>query len=483
MRYAEAQPLVSRRPPGHREIPLYRDIASQLGKLIARGSYRPGDRIPSTRELSRKLGVGINTIMHAYELLESGGLIEARPQSGYYVSLARPKAFEGAPAPVSVGHLPIEVMLSLADERLVPLGRGAPSPDLLPVGKLSRILAGQARSQSAECASYAPRDGVKRLRQQIAKRSLDYGCAFAPDQIVITSGCVEAVTLALHATCAAGDTVMVESPVYYTFLNSIQQMGLKVLEIPSTPNEGINLDVLAYALEHNRVQACLVISNFGNPLGGLMPDEKKRELVRLLARHEIVLIEDDVYGDLGFGRVRPPAFQAYDENGLVLLCSSFSKTVAPGYRVGWIAPGKFLNRVRALKSLFNLSSATPTQLAIAEFLSSGGYDRHLRATCRILRDRIGRMRDCVSRQFPAGTVATMPAGGYFLWLEMPAGIDGFSLYERCLRQGIGIAPGTLFTASGRFRNCVRLNCSYWSREIEQAVATAGRLARASRTLK
>lgn len=213
---------------------------------------------------------------------------------------------------------------------------------------------------------------MKRLRVQIARRGLDAGCALSPEDLVVTAGCVEAVTLALQATCRPGDTVAIESPCYYTFLNSIQWLGLKVLEIPSTLREGLNLDVLDYAIRHNPVRACIVIANFNNPLGSVMPDEKKRELVLLLAKHEIPLIEDDVYGDLGFMPARPTVAKAHDDRGLVITCSSFSKTLAPGYRVGWIVPGRFQEQVERLKTLFNIATASPTQLAIAEFLASGG---------------------------------------------------------------------------------------------------------------
>lgn len=367
-------------------------------------------------------------------------------------------------------------MQSLRDERLIPLGRGTPNSALLPAAKLNRMLATQVRSFGPACISYAAAAGVERLRIQIAKRSLDSGCALTPDQIVVTSGCVEAVTLALQATCRTGDTVIVESPVYYTFLNSMQWMGLKVLEVPASPADGISLDVLRYALRQHAVRACLLISNFNNPLGSLMPDEKKRELVRLLAEHEVPLIEDDVYGDLGFGPRRPSAFKAYDDAGLVLYCSSFSKTLAPGYRVGWIAPGRFQERIEGLKSLFNLATATPTQLAVAEFLSIGGYDRHLRTLRRTFQQHLARMRDSILRHFPAGTRVTNPGGGYLLWVELPGKANALRLYEKALAAGISVAPGPLFSTSNAFPNCLRLNASFWSDRSAQAVVTLGRLA-------
>ena len=468
---------------------LYEEVADRIGGMIEKGTYRPGERIPSIRDLSRQMRVSINTVMQAYAHLENVGMVEARPQSGYYVHSrllepeARPankKATEDlAPNPVTLGDIPFQVMRNISNISFIPLGGGIPNPDLLPIDKLNRMLATESRRFRIQSVSYSTASGIKRLRTQIAKRSLDSGCALSPEDIVITSGCVEAVMLALQATCRPGDTVAIGSPVYYTFLNSIQWIGLKVLEIPSTPREGMNLEVLSYAIRHNPVHACIIISNFNNPLGSLMPDEKKQELVALLAKHNIPLIEDDVYGDLAFGPVRPTAVKAYDKKGLVLLCSSFSKTLAPGYRVGWIVPGRFQEKVVRLKALLNIATASPTQLAIAEFLTNGGYDHHLRTIRRIYARQVAQVRDAVGRHFPRGTRVTRPEGGFILWVEMPEEIDAFRLYEEALQKGISIAPGTIFTTTGdKFSNCIRLNAAFWSERIEQALETLGGMAEA-----
>ncbi len=465
---------------------LYEEIATKIGDLIERGTYRAGERIPSVRELSRQMRVSINTVMEAYTHLENRRMVEARPKSGFYVCsrLAEPEAppangdakEELAACPVALGDVPLRVMRSLARPDLVPLGRGVPNPELLPVDRLNRMLAAEARRFRSESVAYASPAGAKRLRIQVARRSLDAGCALSPDDIVITAGCVEAVTLALQATCRPGDTVAIESPAYYTFLNSLQWLGLKVLEIPSAPREGMNLAVLDYAIRHNPVQACIVIPNFNTPLGSRMPDEKKRELVALLARRDIPLIEDDVYGDLSFGPSRPRVCKAWDRKGLVLTCSSFSKTLAPGYRIGWIAAGRYRQTIERLKSLFNIATASPTQLAIAEFLTSGGYERHLRSIRHVHAERVAQLREAVGRCFPPGTRVTRPEGGYVLWVEMPQEVDAFRLYEQALEAGISIAPGMLFTTGDKFRNCIRLNAAFWSRSVERAVEVLGRIA-------
>jgi DNA-binding transcriptional MocR family regulator len=466
---------------------LYEEVAERIGAMIASGTYRPGERVPSVRGLSRQLRVSVNTVLQSYAHLENVGLIEARPQSGYYVSSPLPvpgsQAIKPAvayhpPSDVVLGEVPLRIMRAIADSSLVPLARGAPNPELLPADKLNRMLATESRRFRSQSLAYGSAQGLRKLRLQIAKRSLTAGCTLQPEEIVITSGCVEAVTLALQAICRPGDTVAIASPVYYTFLNSIQWMGLKVLEIPATPGEGMSLDVLGYAIEQTPVRACLTIANFNNPLGSVMPDEKKRDLVRLLARHDIPLIEDDVYGDLAFGPVRPSSTKAFDEKGLVLYCSSFSKTLAPGYRVGWIVPGRFQQRIEHLKALFNIATATPTQLAIAEFLANGGYDHHLRTLRRAYARQVAQVRDAIGRHFPAGTRVSRPDGGFVLWVELPEKVDAMRLFEEALREGIGIAPGPLFTTGDRFRNCIRVSAAFWSERIEQALETLGGLAQA-----
>lgn len=463
---------------------LYEEVAARIGDMIAKETYRAGERIPSIRALSRQMRVSVNTVMEAYGRLENLGVIEARPQSGYYVCtkpaetprrVDRAKAGEIAPHSVILGDVALEVMRAIANPALVPLGGGIPNSDLSPVAKLNRMLASESRRFPLQSISYPPPQGHQRLRTQIARRCLTAGCSLTQEEIVITSGCIEALNLALQAVCRPGDTVAIGSPVYPTFLKSIQWMGLKVLEIPSS-GCGMNLEVLDYLIRHNRINACITIANFNNPLGSLMPVDRKRELVALLAKHEIPLIEDDVYGDLAYGDSRPTSTKAFDELGLVLYCSSFSKTLAPGYRVGWIAPGRFRQKVSQLKSLLNIATSSPVQLAMAEFITNGGYDHHLRSLRRIYARQTALVREAVSRHFPTGTRVSRPEGGYILWVEMPEGFNAFRLYEAALREGIGIAPGTIFTLGEGYGNCFRLNAAFWSEQVEQALETLGGLA-------
>jgi DNA-binding transcriptional MocR family regulator len=295
---------------------------------------------------------------------------------------------------------------------------------------------------------------------------------------VITSGCVEGVVLALRAICRPGDTVVIETPVYFNFLQMIQDLGLKALEIPTSARGGISLDALEYALDRNagEVKACIVISNFNNPLGSRMSDEDKQRLVEMLDVRQIPLIEDDIYGDLSYSDDRPSVAKSFDRNGNVLLCSSFSKTLAPGYRVGWIAAGRYQELIERGKMLANIATASPTQLAIAEFLANGGYEHHLRSIRRVYARQVAQMGDAIGRAFPEGTRVSRPQGGFFLWVEMPAGVDSLGLYRQARALGITIAPGLIFSVEGKHLNCIRLNAACWNPTVEVAVETLGRLA-------
>jgi len=466
---------------------LYERLGSEITALIDGGTYKPGDKLPSIRQLRSRFSVSINTVMQAYAVLEDQRLIEARPQSGYYVCARAPEIREEplsgkrviAPAEVTISDLCQQVIRNMTNEQLLPLGSAIPHPTHLPVDKLSRIMAGELRRFGRQSTSYMMPPGCERLRKQIARRSILAGFSVRPDEVLITSGCVEAVLLALRATCRAGDTIAVESPFYFNFLQLVAEMGLKTLEIPSTPKEGISIEALRYAIEHNRISACLVIPNFGNPLGSLMPDERKKELVGLLAEHDIPLIEDDIYGDLIFGNERPIAAKSFDRKGLVIYCSSFSKTIAPGYRVGWTIGGRYQKEMERLKMMINLATASPTQLALAEFLATGGYDHHLRAIRRIYARNISQMTELIARHFPPGTRMTRPRGGFILWVEMPEGVDSLQLYQQALQQGISITPGPLFSLSEKFGNHIRLSAAYLDEKVERAIETLGRLAAAN----
>lgn len=462
---------------------LYDQVADDVARLIQAGTYRPGDRLPSVRKLSRQKQVSISTVLQAYLQLENRGLVEARPQSGYYVrhpvdnELPEPIISSPRPDPaqVSIQELTMMVLRDTTNPNLVQLGTAIPNPDLLPTAKFSRIIAALAREAEDRANQYDLPPGYEGLRIQIAQRAVEANCNLTPNDIVITSGCMEAIDLSLRATCRPGDVVAIESPIYFGMLQSLEALGLKALEIPTHPRDGINLAALQFAIEHHPVRACLVISNFNNPLGSCIPDDSKKELVNLLSRHEIPLIENNITGEIYFSERRPSTCKAYDSKGLVMLCASFSKDIIPGYRVGWVVPGKLQSQVEWLKYTANVGSATLPQMAVARFLEGSGYDHHLRRIRREYAYNVRQMSQAVVAYFPAGTRVTRPAGGFVLWVQLPANVDSLALYKASLNAGITLTPGYLFSATQQYRNFIRLNAACWTLEIERAIQTLGGL--------
>jgi len=460
---------------------LYEKIVSSIAQLIQEGTYRPGERIPSVRQMSKQQEVSISTVLQAYLVLENRGVIEARPQSGYYVRtpefdrLREPETSSPStdPSLVSLHELMMMVLRDTLNPELTQLGAALPNLELLPTARLNRILARLARQSGEEAHQYDLPPGLEELRVQIAQRSLSNGCQFSPNDIVITSGAIEAIDLCLHAVCKPGDIVAIESPMYFGTLQSLEVHGLRALEIPTHQRDGISLDALRFAIEHNAIKAVLVISNFNNPLGSCIPDDKKKELVELLTAHNIPLIENDVSGEIYFTDKRPSAAKAYDTEGLVMLCSSFSKDISPALRVGWVAPGRYKAEIEWLKFTVNASTATLPQMAVAEFLVSGGYDHHLRHIRREYAKNVDLLSQAVTNYFPPETRVTRPTGGFVLWAQLPENIDSLELYKLALQNNITITPGYLFSPTNQFSNFIRLNAAAWSYPIERAVERLG----------
>jgi len=461
----------------------YQQLADHLTELIRQGTYPAASRIPSVRQMSQQQGVSISTVLQAYYLLEDQGLIEARPQSGYYVRgrvkerLPEPEMSSPGrdPSQVSLHELVMMLMNDSRNPNLVQLGAALPNSEYLPTKKINRIITNILRHNRVDVHQYQFPPGLDALRSQIARRAVNAGCSLSPNEILITSGGIEAVDLCLHAVCRPGDIVAIESPMYFGTLQTLEVHGLRVLEIPTHPRDGISLSALEFALEHNPIRAVLTISNFNNPLGSQIPDDKKRDLVEMLARRDIPLIENDVSGEIYFGEKRPMVCKAFDKKGLVMLISSFSKDIGPGLRVGWAAPGRFRAELEWLK--FTVSAASPTlpQMAVAEFLESGGYEHHLRRIRREYARNVDLLSGAVMRYFPAGTRLTRPSGGCVLWVQLPASVDSLELYKLALMGGITLVPGYVFSATQQFPNFIRLNAAEFSYSTERAVERLGEM--------
>ncbi|MFT5011572.1 MAG: DNA-binding transcriptional MocR family regulator [Patiriisocius sp.] len=466
---------------------LYATLAGHIATSIDKGIYLPGDRLPGVRSASENEGVSPATVVSAYHHLEREGYIEARPRSGYYVKprlqygLQEPRTTKPSksPQPVTGQSLVLRLIQNISDPNIIQLGANAPDSSYLPDRAIERAINKAMRHTSGWNATYQAPPGLPALRQQIAKRMSANGCITHPDHITITSGCQEAIFLTLKSVTKPGDIVAIESPTYYGLLQVIDTLGLKALEIPTDPRTGISITALQLALEQWPVKACVVVPNFNNPTGALMPDDAKQALVTLINRHEdVTLIEDDIYGDLFFDGRRPGLLKSLDIKGNVVHCASFSKTLSPALRIGWIASEALSDTVQYQKFVTNCATNTLGQLTVSDLLASGYYDKHLKSLRLGISQSISRILENVVKYFPADVKASRPAGGMSLWLELPKGTNTTHISNQALTDNISVAPGAIFSSSPiKYQHCLRLNCAVaWSPRVEQALKTLGKLA-------
>jgi len=473
--------------PGFR----YQQLAHELEEKISGGQYRVGERLPSLRNLHNRTGLSITTIAQAYMELEARGLVEPREKSGYFVRplvkdvLPMPQIGEhpaSRPRKVRVNSLAESILSTIRDPKMRPFGAALPADQLLPVRQLAR----SARTVLGKYFTggglhYDSAQGVPALKRQIAARSIGFCGGIDAEDMVVTNGCMDAIQLCLRAVTQPGDIVVTESPTFTCYLQLIEQLGLFALELPTSPSTGIDLESLEEALftwvwRRNRVAACLLNPSFHNPRGFDMPIDRRKELVLMIAAHGIALIEDDVFGELSFGASRPVPLKSFDTQGLVLYCSSFSKTLAPDFRVGWVLPGRFREQILRLKFNSTIAQAKLPQLILADFLENGHYDRHLRKLRMAIKNQMASTAQAIARYFPEGTKLTAPAGGYMLWVELAPQVDGVELFHLAKGEKIYIFPGTISSSTGRFKNCIRISCGApWSEEMEDGMRRLGAL--------
>ncbi|MEA4857309.1 MAG: PLP-dependent aminotransferase family protein [Solidesulfovibrio sp.] len=463
----------------------YVRVEKHILGLIESGSLKSGERIPSLRALGSRLGVSVSTVNQAYLALERRGVVEARPKSGFFV---RQGLAERPPAPrlsalpakppttVNRGALIREVLDGMGRRDIVPLGVATTDLSLLPTRRMSRLLAKTAASDHV--VGYEGVLGNLALRRQIAWRLAEAGIEARPEAIMVTAGAMEALYIAIRSVTRPGDNVAIAAPSYYCFLQLLENFGLRAVELPSHPDGGVRPEALAAALDRYSIAAIILTPNFNNPDGSRIPDAAKAEMAALAAGRGVPIIEDDVYGDLYFEDGRPRCLASFDTGGQVLHCSSFSKTLAPGFRVGYLLPGRYAAKAFEIKATTNVCCATPTQTAVAEYLAQGTFERHLRKTRAVLERQARMMERRVLECFPQGSRVTHPGGGTVLWIQMPPGVDSIRLFYEAKAKGIGVAPGNIFSSCDQFAGFLRISYgNAWSPVIENAVAELGRLAR------
>lgn len=463
---------------------LYERVSKHIVGLLENGNLAPGDKVPSLRKLSKQLKVSISTISQAYVNLEQQGVLEVRPQSGFYVSaqLQQPQNVVRktksccTPRKIKFDDIFEEIFSVANDPDIIPFGAATPAMGLMPSKGLARATSRAISANPEAAMDYCFPPGSKELRRIIAKRYMEVGLNISADEVIITSGATEALAMSLKAVAQRGDIIAVESPTYFSVLRLIECAGMLAVEIDSDPETGLCLDALESALDTMKIKAVLTVANFSNPMGSLMPDENKKRLVSMLEQRDVPLIEDDIYGDLYFDDKRPSIGKCYETKGKVLTCSSFSKSLAPGYRIGWVINQHYYDQMLEWKQATTSAVSSLSQIAVKEFLISGEYERHLVRLRKDYRQQVEKMRFLIAQFFPENTRVSNPRGGFILWVELPRGTDCLEVFNRAISKGISITPGILFSATRRYRNFIRMNCGHpWTPELEAAVETLGNI--------
>jgi len=461
---------------------LYIKIAKVIEEQILSGTLKLGEKLPSIRTVQKLYNVSLNTAKQAFLELESKSLIEPRPKSGHFVSKTSQRKF-ALPSVSTLNTVQKElssedllktVFDTLNDKNITQFSLGVPDQSLLPIAKLNKGVINAMRNLDGGGTNYETAQGNVNLRKTVAKWSLVLEGKLTEDDLVTTAGAMNAIFNCLKAVTSSGDTIAIESPAYFGIHQIIKSLGLKAIEIPTHPITGVDLEAVKKVLP--QIKACYFISNFSNPLGSLMPDDHKKELVRMLTEFNIPLIEDDIYGNLYFGTSRPKPCKSFDEEGIVMWCGSVSKTLAPGYRVGWVAPGKFKEKI--IRQKFSQMVSTPTlyQEVIADFMENGRYDHHLRTFRNKLYSNCLQFQRAIEDYFPDNTKISQPQGGFMLWLELDKKIDTAKLYDKAIQQKISFAPGRIFSQHNQFNNCMRLNFALeWSDKLDSDLKRLGNI--------
>ncbi|MFV0681080.1 PLP-dependent aminotransferase family protein [Ottowia sp.] len=465
---------------------LYQQIAGKLAQLIHAGTLARGERLPSVRDLARQYGVAVSTVVQAYHWLEDAGLIAARPRSGFFVAL-RPvelpeptfSRLQRKPREVSADWLGRRVLGRERPEGLLSFSSGTPGLDMLNPDRVRRALVRAVQRNRNLLCAYPDIRGEAEARRAIARYAVGMGCSLEADRILITGGCMDAIALCLRVVTQPGDVVAIESPTHFSFLELLQSLHLRALEIPMHPRHGLSLDALQLALDTQPVKAVLLVPTLSNPLGACMPQPERRRLVQMAAQHDIAVIEDAIYNDLVTLDDMRRTVKSYDTTGHVMLCHSFSKTLAPGLRLGWLEGGRWSDRLCAIKDTQSGGQSAVLELALADLITQAGQAAAMRQLRAQASARLEQARRIVDEHFPRGTRVSAPPGGLLLWMELPRGLDTVELHERCLAERMLIAPGTVFSSSGRFRNCLRLGMGNdWTPAHEVALQRMGGIATA-----
>ena len=463
---------------------LYQQVVDFVKRQQQQGLLKAGDKLPSLRKLSRQLDISVPTVKQAYMELERQGVISARPQSGYYLKAQqartlkpRPSLWQAsAPAEIKCRSLIEQVYDAVHLPNSIPLGISNPVSAHPPDKALARLMRSVLSKVAEKAVSYGPANGDPQLRNQLAFRYQNLGIELAPNDIIITNGAQEALCIALQCVAKAGDIIAIESPCFFGIIELIESLDMRAIEVYTCTDDGVGFNELKKTIKQHNVKACLFSTAINNPLGSMMTDRQRQAMVELLENNNIPLIEDDVYSELYFTEQRPKPAQFYAQKGLVLTCSSFSKTAAPGYRVGWLVSEKYEEQAKRIKRAQTCSTPMLQQWTLTQYLLTGEYDRHLTLLRKKLRYNCERMRALIAEHFPTETCISKPQGGSVLWVRCRSQINTQIIFEQAIKQGFSFAPGNIFSLSGKYQNYMRISFGVqWQDNIEQAIAALGKL--------
>lgn len=463
---------------------LYQQVIDFIEHQQKIGALHPGDKLPSLRKLSRQFDISVPTVKQAYIELERQGQVCAKPQSGYYLQAVQARTLKPRPAKWAQCD-PVEVQSRSMIEQVhaavhlpdtVALGISNPIQAHPPDKALARLMRSVLSKVSEKAVSYGPVTGDAKLRMQLAFRYQDQGVEVNPDDIVITNGAQEALSIALQCVAKRGDIIAIESPCFFGIIELIETLGMRALEVYTCTEDGVCVEDLTEAINQYEITACLFSTAINNPLGSMKTDEQRQVMVSLLEQHDIPLIEDEVYSEIYFSDIKPKPAQLYSEKGLVMTCSSFSKTAAPGYRIGWLLPGKFEEQAKRIKRAQSASTPMLQQWTLNEYLLSGDYDRHLCVLRKTLAYNCERMRALIAEYFPPEVCISKPLGGSVLWLRCQSHVKTGEFFQQALAQGVSFAPGAIFSPSGKYQNYMRVSYGVqWGEDVETAIKVLGQL--------
>lgn len=451
-------------------------LAHNIRLLIENQSLKAHEKLPSLRDQVSVTGLSLMTVMNAYQTLEAQGIIYSKAKSGYFVSPQPNIRAESIPRPTninsSIDHnsLIFQYLKTTQSDQFVALGSAFPDHHVVLSKKLIQIMAQLTRQKDNYIRSETLPPGNLELRKLIAQRYTLHGINTTADDLVISSGCLDALNLSLQAIAQAGDYILLQQHIFYGAWQAAERLGLKVITLPEHPIHGFDIDAFAEVLTQYPIKVCWLMLNHHNPIGFTVSSEIKAKIADLLDQHQVYLIEDDVYEELYFGQQRPISVKHFDHGNWVLHCSSFSKTLGASFRVGWVHAGQFSTRIQHLQLMSTISTNHLLQQALVEFIAQHHYEKHLRQVRQSLAKYKKQFFKYLEPRLPSGCEIYYHTGGYFLWIKLPPHVASMQIYQDLIQENISIAPSSLFCLFAEEQQAIRLNCSFaWSEQLQTAL--------------